>query len=445
MRMMIVDDDPLVRESTEIVFEDTEYEVLACAGAEHARVAAQRKMFDIAFVDLNLGDESGLDLIPDLLEASPWIKIVVVTGDGTIETAVKAVRLGAREYLRKPLDAEELRLSAERMAELRSLERRVEELEEGSEDPTSQVLLESRSSAMQRAIEMAFTVADSDAAVLITGESGTGKGVLARAIHRESDRSEGPFGVVNCPALRDELLQSELFGHVRGSFTGAVNDKVGKIAATDGGTLFLDEIGDIPTSIQPKVLRFLQDQEYERVGDPTSRTADVRIVAATNHELERAVKEGTFRSDLFYRLNVIPIHLPPLRERREDIPQLAAMFLEKFAFKFGRKVVEFTDAALRKLEGLDWPGNVRELENAVARAVILAPTRRIGANLIPGGSGDLLAGVGVEHDEDLVSLEEMESRYIEHVLESTESIERAAEVLDIAPSTLWRRRRKYGI
>jgi len=442
---MIVDDDKNVRQATQLVFEDTEYEVLPCANAEHARVAAQRKMFDIALVDLSLGEESGLDLIPELLEASPWMKIIVVTADGRIDTAVAAVRKGAREYLRKPLDAEDLRLSVDRMAEFRRLERRVEELETGTEGTSPESLFESRSATMQRAIDMASKVATSDAVVLITGESGTGKGVLARAIHQWSDRSDGPFGVVNCPALREELLSSELFGHVRGSFTGAVEDKVGKIAATDGGTLFLDEVGDIPVGIQPQVLRFLQDREYERVGDPAVRSADVRIVAATNHDLQQAVRDGSFRSDLFYRLNVIPIELPPLRERREDIPQLANLFLKFHAAKLGRKVADFTDAALRKLEQHDWPGNVRELQNSVARAVILAPTSRIGANVLLTGEAQSTLVPDAATPEELVTLEEMERRYIEHVLGRTDSIERAAEVLDIAPSTLWRRRRKYGI
>jgi NtrC-family two-component system response regulator AlgB len=239
-------------------------------------------------------------------------------------------------------------------------------------------------------------------------------------------------------------LQSELFGHVRGAFTGAVSDKVGKIAATDGGTLFLDEVGDIPPEIQPQLLRFLQDREYERVGDPKTRTADVRVVAATNKDLAKAVETGDFREDLYYRLRVIPVEIPPLRARREDILDLAILFMTFYSMRHGKHVTGFTDAALRSISEYSWPGNVRELQNAVERAVILSGADRIGATLLPSGGGSALAPLGVT-TEDLPTLEGMERRYIEHVLSVADSIERAAEILDIAPSTLWRRRRKFGI
>ena len=444
LRIMIVDDDPLIRETVSMVFEE-EHHVLKCAGADHARVAATREMFDLAFVDLQLGENSGLDLIPELLDRAPWLKVVVVTADTTIETAVAAVRRGALEYLRKPLSAEELRQSAARVAKLRALERRLEHIEQDSDHLSPTQYLQSRNADMQRALSTAEAVAESEATVLITGESGTGKGVLARAIHQWSDRAEGPFGVVSCPSLTSALLQSELFGHVRGAFTGAVTDKIGKVAATDGGTLFLDEVGDLPLEIQPQLLRFLQDREYERVGDPETHTSNVRVIAATNVNLQSAVEAGEFREDLYYRLKVIPIELPPLRNRKEDLPTLSTLFLEFFSAKYGRKLGGFTDAALRSIREYSWPGNVRELQNAIERAVILPGSDKVGASRLPSEGNSEMERLGVVQDGQLPSLEEMERRYIEHVLEATDSIESAAEILDVAPSTLWRRRRKYGI
>jgi len=444
LRILIVDDDPLIRESVQMVFEGEPYSVLPCASADHALVAVARQMFDLAFVDLRLGEDSGMELIPQLLERAPWLKIVVVTADSSISSAVAAVRVGALEYLRKPLSAEELRQSAERVAELRALERRLESLEQDVDALSPTRYLDSKNADMKRVLATARKVADSHATVLLTGESGTGKGVLARAIHAWSPRSEGSFGVVSCPSLRSALLQSELFGHVRGAFTGAVSDKVGKIAATDGGTLFLDEVGDIPEEIQPQLLRFLQDREYERVGDPKTRTADVRVVAATNKDLAKAVDAGEFREDLYYRLRVIPVEIPPLRSRREDLSDLATLFMSFYSMRHGKQVTGFTDAALRTIYEYDWPGNVRELQNAIERAVILSGADRIGATLLPSGGSSALAPLGVMN-EDLPTLEGMERRYIEHVLSVADSIERAAEILDVAPSTLWRRRRKFGI
>ncbi len=444
LRIMIVDDDVTIRESVALVFEGGPHHILKCSGVDHALVAATREMFDLAFVDLQLGENSGLDLIPELIDRAPWIKVVVVTADGSIGTAVEAVRRGALEYLRKPLSPDELRQSASRVADIRALERRLESLEQDVGHFSPATYLDSRSPEMKRAIATAETVASSDATVLLTGESGTGKGVLARAIHGWSTRADEAFGVVNCPSLSSALLQSELFGHVRGAFTGAISDKVGKIAATDSGTLFLDEVGDLPTEIQPQLLRFLQDREYERLGDPESRSADVRVIAATNRDLSQSIQDGSFREDLYYRLNVIPIHIPPLRERREDVEALATLFLRFYAAKYGRKIEEFTDAARRAISDYDWPGNVRELQNAIERAVILAGSDRVVASSLPRDVRSGLERVGIIED-DLPTLEGMEQRYIEHVLGQTDSIERAAEILDVAPSTLWRRRRKYGI
>jgi NtrC-family two-component system response regulator AlgB len=285
-------------------------------------------------------------------------------------------------------------------------------------------------------------VAASDTTVLLRGESGTGKGVLARAIHAWSDRAQRSFGIVSCPALSPQLLESELFGHARGAFTGAIRDNPGRVASTDGGTLFLDEIGDLPLSLQPKLLRFVQDREYERVGESTPRRADVRMIAATNVDLDAAVREGRFREDLLYRINVVQIELPPLRDRPEDILDLAERFLAEL--RRGKAIAGFTDEAQAALRSYSWPGNVRELRNVIERALILCRTEQIGVELLPANftpsRGESEIAVG-----DSVSLDRLEETHIRRVLARAKSLEEAAEILGIDVATLWRRRKKYGI
>ena len=443
--ILVVDDDANIPDLYRPSFDQDGHRMTAVTNLADAMREATGGVYDLAFVDLEIGDESGLDLIPELKEQCPWMKIVLVTGHGSIESAVEAMKRGASDYITKPFSPIHIRVLAERQAAIRRLERRVAGLESDAGGRGPAPYLESADPQTKLALETAERVADTDATVLLTGESGTGKGVFARAIHDWSGRSERPFSVINCPSLTAELLRSELFGHVKGAFTGAVSNNLGKIAVTDGGTLFLDEIGDLPGSIQPQLLRFIQDREYERLGESRTRAADVRIVAATNRDLAEDVESGSFREDLWYRLRVIEIEIPPLRKRRGDVLPLATMFLQHFATRYGRAVVGFSDEAADFIRSHDWPGNTRELRNAVERAVILCDSEEVPAGLFPQAGARLTPAARLPIDVGLVSLAEMEKRYIQHVLDRTDAIEEAAEVLGVAPSTLWRRRRKYDI
>jgi NtrC-family two-component system response regulator AlgB len=443
VEILVLDDDAVVRESIEECFAASEHAVTATGDVDEAKRLARNGAYDLLLLDLRLGALSGIDLIGDFLRSSPWLKVVLITGHGTIESAVKAMREGAYDFITKPLRPIELRAVTERVAEHRRLEQKIRSLEAQVQRWTPSPMLSSESPAMRRILTAARSAAESDVNVLLTGESGTGKGVLARAIHRWSDRAEAAFVTVHCPALSSELLRSELFGHVRGAFTGAVKTEPGKIAVANGGTLFLDEIGDLDPGIQVKLLRFLQDREYERLGDTQTRTADVRVIAATNADLEAEMRAGDFREDLFYRLNVVNLELPPLRERHEDIEALAEHFLLHYAARYERRL-EFTDEARELLRDHDWPGNARELDNAIERAVVLSHSDVVGADEFSVATGRSAPLPGLDAG-DLVSLEEMEKRYIRHVLDRTSTIEDASEVLGISPTTLWRRRRKYDL
>ncbi|HEX3357306.1 MAG TPA: sigma-54 dependent transcriptional regulator, partial [Tepidisphaeraceae bacterium] len=319
LSVLVIDDEPGIRKALAACLESDGHDCLAVSNGKDALAAVSRKSFDLVFVDLQLGDHSGMDLIPALLAESPWLKIVVITAYASIDTAVASIKLGASDYLPKPFTPAQVAVVAQKVGHLRALEQQVSGLQDALGQSSSEVDLTTTSPAMQRAVELARQVAPTDATVLIRGESGTGKGVLAKAIHSWSNRAPKPFAIISCPSLSQELLESELFGHVKGAFTGAVRDNPGRLAVSDGGTLLLDEIGDLPLALQPKLLRFVQDREYERVGDHKTRRADVRVLAATNVNLEDAMKSGRFREDLLYRIKVIEITLPPLRERPDDI------------------------------------------------------------------------------------------------------------------------------
>jgi NtrC-family two-component system response regulator AlgB len=442
LNILIVDDEANIRRTLSVSLESEGHRVVAVSNFQDALAEASRRSFDLAFVDLRLGTDDGLNLIAPLLAATPWLKIIVITAYASVDTAVEAMRRGATDYIPKPFTPAQVRLAVRKVFEMRALEQRIAFLQEDMGRLNPEADFSTTTSAMQRVIHLSRQVAPTDATVLLRGESGTGKTVLARAIHQWSNRASKQIFTVSCPAFSPELLESELFGHAKGAFTGAVRDNPGRIAVCEGGTLLLDEIGDLPTNLQPKLLRFLQDKEYERVGDYATRKADVRIIAATNRDLDQAVKEGRFREDLFYRLNVIQIEIPPLRERPEDITALAEKLLA-FCGRTRHHIFHgFTSEALQALKGYRWPGNLRELRNVVERAAILCQSNRVSIeclpeNLIPGESGIRLG--------DRVSLEKIEEEHIRRVLATTKSLQEAADILGVDQATLWRRRKKYGI
>ena len=437
--ILVVDDEATIRRTMTLCLQAEGYRLQEAASAREALAEADRQYFDAAFVDIRLGTQSGMDLIPGLLERNPGIRIVMITAYATVQSAVEAVKLGAFDYLPKPFDPPEVALMAKRAVQARRERARAAELARSEKGMD----LESAAPAVQKALALARQAAASDATILIRGETGTGKGVLARAIHAWSGRRERPFGVVSCPAIPTELLESELFGHAQGSFTGAHREQVGRVAQAAGGTLFLDEIGDLPMQLQPKILRFIQDHEYERLGEAATRKADVRVLAATHIDLKSAVAAGRFREDLYYRLNVIEIDLPPLRERREDILPLARRMLANFAAENKRDITGFTEESQAALAAHDWPGNLRELSNAMERAAILTQGSLVSWER-PGtgapGTGQAQPDPGAD-----LTLDALEERHIRRVLAAAKPLEESARILGIDVATLWRKRKKYGL
>jgi two-component system, NtrC family, response regulator AlgB len=438
MRVLVVDDEKNIRRTFSLALESMNHEVFTAATGKEAIDRLKRASFDVAFLDLKLSQESGLDVLEGIVRASPQTFVVIITAYASVETAVEAMRRRAFDYLPKPCTPEQIRHVLSNVERTWKLERRVADLESRLVASEPEIDLATESSQMRKVIDLALKAAQSEANVLLLGETGTGKSVLAREIHRRSRRPEGAFVTVSCPSLSRELLESELFGHVKGAFTGAYQDTMGKVAAATGGTLFLDEIGELPLGVQARLLRLLQEREYERVGENIPRHADVRILSATNRNLGKAVAEGVFREDLYYRLNVISLHMPPLRERSADIERLALLYLNFVASHTGKSVRTFAPAAVEALRSYSWPGNLRELRNVIERAVILSDHERIEVN-------DLSDSVSSPSEVRLggkFTLEQIEAEHIRRLITSHKTLEEVADILQIDPATLYRKRKK---
>ncbi len=370
-KILVAEDERNLREGIAEAFRDAGHEVVEAEDGQAALKAIEEQVFDLVITDYRMPNCDGLELLRRVRLVNDTTAVIMITAYGTVEGAVQAMRLGAYDYILKPFNLEELEIKAERALEHRRLLSRLQEFDRRELVGRFDNIV-GESPAMRRIFEMIAKVAPSNATVLILGETGTGKELIAEAIHRHSGRKEGPFVKVNCAALPENLLESELFGHERGAFTGADRQRVGRFELANEGTLFLDEIGTMSPGTQAKVLRVLQEREFERLGGTRTIKADVRVIAATNRDLEQAIQQGEFREDLYYRLNVVTVQMPPLRERKEDIIPLATTFLERFANDLKKPIRGFSPASLRLLTRHNWPGNIRELENAVERAVLMA-------------------------------------------------------------------------
>ncbi|MEJ5349550.1 MAG: sigma-54 dependent transcriptional regulator [Desulfosoma sp.] len=480
-KVLFVEDDASLRLTQSLYLEQEGFAVVPASSRSEARRALCEEAFDAVVTDLRLGGGSGLEVLADVQEIRPDAETVVITGYGSVESAVEAMKRGAYDYLTKPVDPEFLVRTLKKALERRRLRRQLDHLKDRFTEEAGLDRIVAESAAMRAVMERLDDVAASDAPVLIEGESGTGKELMAKWIHHRSRRSSGPFVGINCGAVPETLLETELFGHVRGAFTGAHQAKKGLFEAADGGTLFLDEVGEISPAFQVKLLRTLQEGTIRRVGSVKETPVDVRLIAASNQNLAKLVHQGRFRPDLYYRIHVVPIVLPPLRERPEDILPLAHTILERLSRRMGRKIPQLTPAACRRLLQYSWPGNVRELENTLERVLIFSRSQIIDADALqlesleklsqshscfpkgpscglPSetsyfkslGSEPLFKSEDAEpsvHDQERLdlTLEEVERRHILSVLARCGHNKRkAAAVLGIGTNTLWRKLKKYG-
>jgi two-component system NtrC family response regulator len=447
--ILIVDDDPGQRRIIEFWLQEAGYEVTTATDGLNGLKAFQQHSPSVVITDMRMPAMSGLDLMAKVKAIDEDVPVILITAFGTVSDAVDAMRLGAADYILKPINPEELKLSVSRMFERQQLVDENRYLRDlvGTEFQFSSLIGSSKK--MRDVLAIAGQVARRDSTVLITGESGTGKELLAKAIHQNSLRAGKPFIAVNCGALPETLVESELFGHTKGAFTGAAGDRAGKFEAANEGTIFLDEIGELPLNMQVKILRVLQEREVDKIGSSHPVKVNVRIIAATNRDLKTQVEDGNLRGDLYYRLSVITIELPPLRERREDIPPLAAHFLKRFSERYNTGRLSLADDAMELLYKYDWPGNIRELENVIERVSVLAVGNQISASDLPAEirtGRSRIASIGLKLPDEGISLEEVEKEILVQALEKHHwNQTRAARYLNISRKTLIYRMEKFGL
>jgi len=438
--ILIIDDEEGIRDTLQGILEDEGYSVLTASSAEEGLDLLQKSGPDLVILDIWLPNMDGIEALSRIREASSELPVIMISGHANVDLAVKATKLGAYDFLEKPLSLDRIILTLERALDKTFLLRKYRELKK---DVEKKVVLIGNSSALKYIREQIQLAAKSNARVLLTGESGVGKEVIARLLHAESDRADRPFVEMNCAAIPQELIESELFGHEKGSFTGAFEAKKGKFELAHQGTLFLDEIGDMSLATQAKVLRVLETQTFQKVGGNKNIQVDVRIIAATNKNLVEEIKKEKFREDLYFRLNVITIDIPPLRERKDDIPELADHFLEMFAADYRRQKKSITDRALKKLQFYEWPGNVRELRNFIEKMVIMVADDAIDEKHVefPAEESELFRYSKLKDARD-----SFEKQFIEKKLrENNWNVSKTAEVLDVERSNLHRKIKTYGI
>jgi DNA-binding NtrC family response regulator len=444
--ILLIDDDDSMRRVMEFSLVEAGYAVRAAASGEEGLRLLEKETFDAVITDVTMPGMSGMEVLAGVREREERLPVIVITAYGTIESAVEAMKQGAFDYITKPFNRDELRLTLDKALRMRRLEKENVVLRAEVTDRYRFESIVGASEKIREVLNMAGRAAPSDANVLITGESGTGKELLAKGIHYNSTRANGPFVAVNCAAIPENLIESELFGHVKGAFTGAIRDREGKFELAGGGTLFLDEIGELRIDLQAKILRALQERQVDRVGGSHTLSIDVRVIAATNKDIERAVKEGSIREDLYYRLNVITLHMPPLRERRDDIPLLVSYFLKKFNAGVD---IRIDTEALSTIKAYAWPGNVRELENVIEHASVLRRGDVISLADLPDKLKREKASVEnivLNLPDEGISLEDLEKNLIVKALEKHKGNQtRAAEYLGITRPTLIYRMEKYGI
>ncbi|MCB2169526.1 MAG: sigma-54 dependent transcriptional regulator [Deltaproteobacteria bacterium] len=438
-KALIIDDDRNILTTLAMYLEDKGFEVTTAESGESGLHKLRSVMPDLVLLDMKLPDRDGLDILKEVTTSGIKTQVLMVTAYATIETAVSAVKMGAFDYLPKPFVPGQLDLVLERLKRFHHMEVEIATLK----GIFSEGGILTRNRRMRKILQTARQAADAEAIVLISGESGTGKGLLTRLIHDWSPRSVKPFVTVDCAALQENLLESDLFGHIKGAFTGALRDKVGKLKLAEGGTVFLDEVSEIPAAVQGKLLRFIQHHEFERVGDPKPQTVDVRIIAASNKDLEERVRDGAFREDLYFRLNVLELFLPPLRERPEDVTLLAEHYLKQSARLNEKSVQHISSDALQRLQNYSWPGNIRELINTIERSVIMATDTELTADDLPPHIANFNPKASSE--TSFKSLVEIEREHIQNAIAHSASLEEAAKVLGIDPATLWRKRKKYQL